>query len=335
MLDSKYNVIKNHIDLYDLFGYFIPGILLIFNFLFVRILVMNGFSYQSCNTTFLKVLHFLTMMNDAEWWVELLLFIICIAIIYLIGHIISSLSNLLVDKFLIKKISRYPYVKLFRLDKMNKEFSKGFYKLYFAIINILFVLMIFIHIPLFLLVPFIIILVGGTIIKAIISALLASKKISEKSIVKLNYFGRLSAYIFDFFSNHIEHNFGLSDKFDDEFISSFMQKFKKKFHNINVNSTNLYWLSYCYVLNSDSQLRNLVIHFLRLYGFIRNLSATFFMSSIYFFYLSKTCSFHVKELQITSFLFYSVFVFLLIRFYYLYYNYFSKSVFRSFYVITD
>lgn len=337
MTDTQFDLVKRHTDLYDVFGYFFPGILLLFNALIAIVLYKNKFSITRCYSFSTEIAEIFGKFNNTDWWIGLILFIFIIAVVYMLGHIISTISSLVIDKFLIKKISRYPYVKLFGFKKKREKIiSKGFYKFVFMLINFTF-LGLFFGMSLRYLKIIGLFIVFLMVVKAIVTERYRRKE-PPKECSFLWYLGLIMASPFDLISSFIEKNFGLSDKFDKSFINSYMKKFESQFGEVDTESTNFFWLSYCYVVNSNTHLKEIVTHFLRLYGFTRNLSASFLLSSFYYMYLSYRCI-SVNdvgyEFRMTAFAMYVLFILLLIRFYYLYYNYYSKFVFRAFYTLNE
>lgn len=137
---------------------------------------------------------------------------------------------------------------------------------------------------------------------------------------------------FNIFAHFIEHFVGLNESFDANFIQKYSEQFTKTFGlPLDKNTgTNIYWLSYCAVTNESEHLKNMLRHFLRLYGFARNLSTSFYI--VFLLVVLEVLFVNGNSLLMKTggILFFGLSFIMLTRYYYLYYNYYSKIVFRSF-----
>ncbi len=324
-------------DLYDIFGYIVPGLI----FLVFSITIMSVFDGDfPLKSQIFSKLHEISyeelkeLKDNVPWWVEVTLLISTISIIYIIGHIIASLSSLLIDKYLVKKIAGYPSQKLFNIP-FNLDFSIGFYKFMFLIINLYLVRLMFFSNP-----SRTEKILGGVVLTIIIigKLSLSTKKIQNNSKLqtRLDKFGLILSWPFNFIIHFIEKSFSLNESFNDEFIGNYKTRFKELFKlELETANTNIYWLSYCYVVEKNDHMKDIIRHFLRLYGFTRNLSTSFFLLFLMILSIKLHGSVHVYRLNVAASLSLLCSLILIIRYYYLYYNYYSKFIFRAFLYLSN
>jgi len=322
-------------DLYDIFGYIVPG--LVFLVSIILLIFYFGVDFPIKNeilshNNFLSLIELKGLKDNIPWWIEFTILITIIALVYTLGHIIASISSLLVDKYLVKKITGYPSQRLFKLP-YNQDFSIGFYKLLVFLINSYMLYLVFFGMPnLYFFYASLIIIAIIILIKIIISKPKKNEQdISTNKTNNLSKIGKAISIPFNFFVKFVERSFGLNDPFNANFISEYKVTFEKQFKmDIESAGTNLYWLSYCYVIDKNEHMREVIRHFLRLYGFTRNLGISFYLLFIYTLILRLSTNLHVYRLTWICIIFFVISVILLIRYYYLYYNYYSKFIFRSF-----
>ena len=153
---------------------------------------------------------------------------------------------------------------------------------------------------------------------------------------KLNVTGRILSIPFNIFIRWIEHAFTLNEPFDQLFIDNYNSRFIRIFNmDIYKAKTNLYWLSYAYVVEKNEHMKDTIRNFLRLYSFTRNISTTLFILYFTLIIIKLLVVKNVDYLIITfSLIILAVSSILLIRYYYLFYNYYSKFIFRAFYYLS-
>lgn len=145
-MEKEYKLNQSPFDLYDIFGYFAPG--LVFT---ISLSIFLGYLPNQSLSGYL--IHLKTLLKwvtiNKVWWLDTLFFISSIAIIYIIGHLISSISSLLIEKYILKKASGYPYEKLFRLKPSSRlhQFSRGYYKFMIVIVNLYLLRLLFAKFP--------------------------------------------------------------------------------------------------------------------------------------------------------------------------------------------
>lgn len=323
-------------DLYDVFGYIIPGLV----FLLLNYLVIDVFIEEfPLKSEFLYRLHdigyreLIEIKESVPWWLELTLLISTICMIYISGHIIASISSLIIDKYLVKKIAGYPSQRLFNLTHRN-NFGKGFYKLLFFIINLYLIRLMFFANPdkleLQILFLFSISLIGFKIF-------LTNFKTKNGNFHRLReQSGSIMGAPFNALVHFIVRSLGLNEAFSSEFIEEYKKKFERVFKlSFETAGTNVYWLSYCYVLEKNEHMRDVIRHFIRLYGFTRNLGTALFLVFILTLIIKLNGTIHHYRLNMIAIISIASLVILTIRYYYLYYNYYSKFIFRAFYYLDE
>jgi hypothetical protein len=331
---EKETKISNPFDLYDIFGYIIPGLIFIF---FATIILQSFAEELPIKSELLNKLHanftldYLKILKDSmPWWLETTILIALIAFVYIAGHIIASISSLLIDKYLIKKMSGYPSEKLFGITH-RALYNRGFYKLLFMLINLYLLRLMFFCKPnlYFEIIPVTIFFLSIIGIKIKQSDIRINQ---EKEDPKFDKIGKIMSYPFNIVVHFIERMFGLNEKFNQEFIDEFKYRFEKKYSiTVEKSGTNLYWFSYCYVVDKNEHMRDVIRHFLRMYGFTRNLSTSFFLLFLLALSIKVSGTVHIHRLSIFAYSFLIISILLMIRYYYLYFNYYSKFIFRAFY----
>jgi len=356
---------------YDFFGYFLPGFVFIFSILFYEYLCVNdkaNFEHYYFLNFFRLQINFINL-NQKIWIYPLVVSLIDIFIIYIVGHIISSVSSLFIDRILIYKAYGYPYEFLLTVEKEkdqssifshSEEFIKNrfspekrsFYSHYFYTsvyfyINLFFIYLFsknFIHLQSRLIdYLFIVILLFLLITKIVIETKFYKNKL--KRIIP-NYIKNIFIFIFrvllplpySIFSSTLSKYLNTQRGFSEEFINLYKNNFKKIFKNLDPEkqSTNNFWLPYCYILKESPEHSELLTNWLHLYSFARNISTSFYLVFLYIL-INYIIKFYSVPANIThNFIYilplinFLLSILMLIRFYYLYVNYYTKFLFRSF-----
>lgn len=114
---------QNPFSLYDFLGYFVPGALVIYLYLFVN--------YIKTNSVTFKISEFLACTSDLK--LEQFLFFVIIS--YAVGHLINFISSITVEKYANWKYD-YPSKYLLGFEK-NKYWTKGIGNLWRILLPIL------------------------------------------------------------------------------------------------------------------------------------------------------------------------------------------------------
>ena len=106
-------VLRIPFSTYDVLGYIIPGVTLLgCTFLYEYWLRIHG---VRLHTPVYSLLQLATALERHQWAVSFLYILGGLCGTYVVGHIVSSLSGLLIDRLFVYKGHGYPYVGLLRL----------------------------------------------------------------------------------------------------------------------------------------------------------------------------------------------------------------------------
>lgn len=339
-----------------MFGYLIPGatfFLAIYFFEFWTNQVLAGkesklnlFVYTVINVGWKNV-------SGDSWPLHAIFFLIIVLVSYIAGHVISSISSFVIDRVLIHKGYKYPYQILLKINNNNSDYSRGFYKGLIFWCNLL-LLLLYLDIS-----PYLA-LANSPCISSIINKLIAlilmyitlaiviklliskSKKIKSEPIKKfMNSFLRYFALCYDVITKMLAGFHKSREPFDDHFIEKYKQSFLKNFKLSSEDAgTNNYWFSAFYIAQKSPTLSALLTKWREIYGFARNLSTAFFLAFLYCLvslYYHQLIGVPVFPDNFSTFFlplsYFFLSLIMLSRYYYLYFCYYSKSVFRIFYFL--
>jgi hypothetical protein len=132
---SDIRYIKIPFTLYDLFGYLLPGLLFFALFPITydlsKIIDIASEYIKTgnyCEKSFL-LLQIRDTLSISPW----LLLFYCILIAYLVGHIIATLSSLILERIFVEKFLKYPAANMFGIRKYQGWFENVIFK----VINII------------------------------------------------------------------------------------------------------------------------------------------------------------------------------------------------------
>jgi len=334
MKDDVFEGTKIPFNTYDFFGYLIPGASFLFINLMLDLWARGHFrilSKEKIHTPFLTVGQLLLKHNiNSGELINLLYILIGVLLAYIAGHIVASISSFSIDRFLLRNGLQYP-LKTFiygAVDGQDPQFkSKS------DIVKQLFVLWNLGLVSFFIFLANyenFYLLYQKTYSRYLIFLLITL-------IVILLIFKRFSR-LFDFGASAVSRYFGLTGG---RLNSEVKEAFKKKIEASNVikhaeaETSDMYWYAFTYVSKNCSLSGNMLMNWLHLYSFARNLSTAFYMSFLYSITIicchlclgsaipDDTSFFICIGLYIASFI-------MLGRFYYLYASYFTKYLIRAF-----
>lgn len=285
---------------YDIFGYLFPG--------FACLSIIYLFEYKINPTPdgqtiiYTPVANFITeslqsvSSNNiaAQFLLVFMLFCLC----YALGHIIASVSSLLIDKILVYKGHGYPFNRILddcQIDDKNDQtfpassVSQQYHKGSWALFNIIFVLFIITYwmkwIAWFNCSAVIIlsIFVLMTIIKVLRQWRYLKKKKCVNSLIEyLEKLFLVPSVFYDLPRKLINNFFNYDKTFDEDFRREFQKKYYSTFKlKANTFDTNNYWMPYFHVANTSPVLYKLAVTWLKLYGFARNLSIAMLLAFLY------------------------------------------------------
>lgn len=378
-MDAEFSkeTVKIPFNTYDLFGYFIPGAVLLLAVYFFELL----FWWKHIIPTDLH-LPLLTVINEAgnliidkkNWVVSAIFLIVLVIIVYAVGHIISAISTFLLDRVLISKGYGYPYESFLKIEKSEDEklYRRNFYKGLFFWVNLYLLLYYYFYKGVGAIYnifyphpnainPIVVFVYWYIIIMVSFKFFISSKRIednpklprflrnilmkikdwlsSQKTIIPMKVFASPYNLLSRFLSGFVGSK---KPEFPEEFINQYKKYFS---HNFKLESdkadTNNYWLSKCFVAHHSPSLNAMLVNWLHMYSYARNLATSFYLAFIYCFasLVFQNQSFRFSNDPLILFYLPVFFFFLslvmLIWYYYLYFSCYSKFLFRAFYFLNQ
>ncbi len=334
---------KSQIDMYDVFGYLVPG------FLVVSSIALSVGYWHSID---LKQIFYLIKDLRAGQFVSLL--ILGLVFSYIVGHVVATISEIVYDRIFVEKIFGYPYESLFRKKDTKKRIfliKKNFYRSILSIIYFCSLVIIFnpvIDIPKEEIYSTVFVLsfafVFLLLLKWIENWVERKEKYGFKILKENTAISRLLSIMMWLFScvffllsipfqllESIIRNFlGLDRQFPEKVIDKFKERF---YDSMGLEfsfklGTDIYWMTYWYVTEHSPYIRDRLYKFLSLYGLARNSSVALYLSAIIMSIPSYFGETGIHSIILCAFFLFLSFV-MSIRYYYLYYNYYSKSLYRS------
>src|SRR4030042_4748837 len=156
---------------YDVFGYFLPGLAFILSVLAFEYSVNDKLVYLNANKTgadsiavatqpctvangdsipevneqipyflflnFNKLFGKMYEENQPNFVYLILFLIVTIVLCYFMGHIISAVSSLFIDRIFIYKAYGYPFERFLKLQQVERFYSQDYYRACFFYINVL------------------------------------------------------------------------------------------------------------------------------------------------------------------------------------------------------
>lgn len=140
MENSSLSNIKIPINAYDLFGYLIPGLTFVVSSFLFEYYLLHRIDTSTIEGVFHKpfyTLAELVFFNGIadNWILSAFTIIVIICMLYVVGHILSSISSLFIDRILVSKGYGYPYEYLLNFKSVGDAYSSAFYKGVFMWLN--------------------------------------------------------------------------------------------------------------------------------------------------------------------------------------------------------
>ena len=321
------------IDSYDFFGYLMPG-LIVFLAAFV------AFQQIVSNCTQGRAI---TIIQESAAGLSTTVFSAASALIilgcYLIGHLSSSISSFFFDKMLVRNVLGYPFQMLLFDDNSNWDYRSSAYRAYISstLLSIFFYVFGF-------KIPIMVVTIDYSHLLYLLFALLILQGIN----------GQIFRHLPVALSSNTTHwmhlvykivavPFWLSEFFAVQFLGltktfppAVKDRIQDKFNSIfkmplsATLASESYWAVYWYVTSSNQYLRIKIDKWLVLYGFMRNTSCAALLASIILSVPSRNYGITSEFNGLAAkFLYISARVFSF-RYYYLYFGYYTKTIFRAF-----
>jgi hypothetical protein len=313
---------------YDFFGYLVPGgSVLLCVYLFEHTLISAP--YTGARVPVLHVLEMITewLSPGMTFGKSLLAFTCLLIMAYVVGHVVALLSALFVDRVFVTRTYGYPYERLFSKADFAKGWTLRPEKRWLGVKKQEWYAALFL---------FVVLSVGMQQFlrpwKWWMTLLaVASPVIIGVVVIPLRRW--------------MQSTFSGSTVFNTEFADDFGKRFDhvmKVRYDLDEPSTNIYWLAACYVLNGLERFASMLNNWLHLYSFLRNAGMAFYLAHLYMvvsIVLQPSVSEAVMSSSTSTLLLlligYLVLAILMaFRYYYVYFLYYSKFLFRAFVYLT-
>lgn len=327
-------------DLYDFFGYLFPGILFATNMMLVI--------YEIDKKYFNKI-YDISLKADGNFLLTLSFIIASIIIFYTLGHIIAALSHLIIDRMLIDGIEGYPMSYVLDLEKEDRYFLEGTFKLLFFFFNTLLLTPVILNKPyqtitIYIILGIIFILIiTRTIImmlrqnnKEKINDLL--NKINSKKLLNriwnysINIFWEAPLFIIDLIIGFLRRLTGIDRKFKKPMIKLFKENFNDRYGmDVEKIGSDSYWLPVLYGMGNNQTYYKLLNNWLYLYGYARNTCAAFYLTLfLVIIYSLININVNLYGMKLHLLIMWIIAAILGIRYWVLYSHYYTKAVVRIF-----
>jgi hypothetical protein len=339
----EFNELKKPFSSYDLFGYFTPGVVIIVGvYIHTRLFKITLLENLKC---------ILIPYWPSQWYEYAVFVFLGVLIVYVIGHLVASISSALIDSMLVRRMHGYPYQKLFSKyfpvgdnDQRRRLFAKTSFGVFFVGLFLLAIR----RAPLVLAEIALATSLMLMFLRMIYTILMDRKHSTVAGLIYWTscplwiLFGYPYWYIIKTFGALFRMNKPFADWFQDRFFQAFDRCFgvnpliddKEKHPPSNDRTyidSNCYWLTYCYVIDHSPESAKMIAGWLNLYSFARNTGMAFFLLFLYGAIIGRSESMRTNETccvwTITTG---ALSVAFTLRFYYLYYKYYSKHIFRAF-----
>jgi hypothetical protein len=318
-------------DFYDFFGYLFPG--------FTAILYLLAFYWFVYPGGLLWIISLVpTNYIHVSFY-----YISVIIVTYILGHAIATTSAIILDRMIVSGIFGYPHVNLFAISQGKRIYHEATYKYIFFLLNL------GVLIPLVIyniqiarsIIAMIATLIGLLAVFRILLEVLRPfikketiARISDKGAFRLYLMP--DKYIFTPIIGALRAITHTDMAFPRDFVSRYETIFKNQFRlEMRQANTEVYWLSYLRVTAGNPYHSALIKTWLHLYAFARNMSCVSYLAAsalaLWIFTNSDNSS-EVKLILLAAVV--SAWVFF-VRYWMLYYIYYSKSIYRIFYSIAD
>lgn len=288
-----------------------------------------------------------------------------LVIAYSLGHIIATISHIVVDRLLVSGILGYPMHRLLHLPKQSDHYKiKRSTSIYLFVVILMVLFPPLLHYHLGTLIPLddqncsdLSVLCNPCYYKwlfgalaffalfKIIHAFLAAEPFYARpsKFFKWPWFAKLTIvytwpaqHVFVPLIHVVETLLGTERQFPKALVREYSAKYKKRFGFEPAEAgTENYWLPFFQMNVSDPGAARLVFNWLHIYGFARNMAAACFITLAYVLYKLHRLEGgegDYKLMLVVYVLNFYLMVFFLVRYWLIYSTYFSKSIIRAFVV---
>ena len=298
MDNDKQNI---KVDTYDFFGYLIPGFILFMALVILHLPVIN-----------FQVSNFTCIINaKIETYQFIVIVFIVLVMSYIFGHVVASIASFIFEKLIIKNLLKYPYsVQLEIPQNQSQHTNNCFFKIALLLsITSMFIVCIF---PSKLLSHF-----TTLLISLFVLSILCKTNAIHKIIQFI--FTPVDKLVLDVLKRPLP--LSTIDRLRNKFQSDYSIQPTQEL------GSEIFWAIYWKVVQNDIYIKGKIDKWLVLYSFMRNLGCALLMAAIVLV-LRQYIWGESLILKVHSCVMVSFSIILTIRYYYLYYNYYSKSIFR-------
>lgn len=359
-MDATLKDAKSPFTPYDVLAYLIPALACVASVQYYEFVIAQHIPKDKLHAPLQHIAEWLASFpcKDAAasgWALQLLVLLGVVGSFYVIGHIIASVSELVIDRLLVHKGIGYPREHLLDVhDKPGKVISRPFYQGFCFWLNVIpvafYIRTIFPGARFVidaLLYPVIVGVVVVVILKLLVSGLTAPK-CKVESRIRASIVWHRTSYLFFWGVRYLFAGLTIpigilfrtlmqtQRGFDAKFQTVFRQRYESIFAmDVTTSESNTYWFPYIYIAVHSERLNKIILNWLNLYSFMRNLS-----TALYFAFIYTTVSLYkmadllppgegLCALYLPAALFAASMIALL-RFYYLYACYYTKFLYRAF-----
>lgn len=353
---------------YDFLGYVAPGgTLLLAVYLFERWCrdiqgpVLETAKLHTPMWTMTSVLR----PGSSDWVLQVLFLAALLAVCYVTGHVVASVSSLAIDRVFIGKGYGYPMFSLLGFeesDTRRNPISGAYYRGLFFWLNLYLILRYF---ALFLEGPTRLLKIttfsevaavaaGYLILISVPIKVIATSQFAAEGTLRRKFatsragsvitsascfLVRAWAWLYDHVAETVSRYLFTREPASPEFTKLYCECFSHRFQlKAATAGTNNFWFAYMHMMEKSPTLGAIATNWLRLYAFARNLSAAFYLFFLYTFFWLWLHSSAIKDWEAyrTGILLalplggFALALIMLTRFYYLYASYYTRFVFRSF-----
>jgi len=303
---------------YDIFSYVIPG-----STALLCVYLFEFWCHANIHSAVRTPLYSLFAVNSVNYFkdnlaLSALYLLALICVVYVSGHIVSSVSSFALDRIYTAKGHGYPFETLLLLSKQGgsrKDDSKGFYQGFFFWFNTYLALRFvsFLHDSRILrtAITFTEILLTVAIALKVIIGIYRSKRsrfIPDEEALEQTFLKKPAiifarsifpqakkaanfflVYMFPLFYNIIsrfaQHHLRTARPFSSTFIESYRQFFFESFdvHPEEAGSNN-FWFCRLFITDQSPIFDRYLIYWLHIYSYARNLATSFYLAFIYCFW---------------------------------------------------
>lgn len=323
------NDLRKTFTLYDIFGYLVPGVAIITG-VYVHVKTFGG--YQEIE----NLIRTLFWNWPSTWFEFATLLVLACVLTYMIGHLVASVGALIIDRMLVERLNGYPFEKLFdkvlfvdQKQQKMRRMAQAEHCLMLTSGILLSICSISVWWVYGLLLIAATILVLGALYSAFVDHGMPKAAIWLYRIVSpvvwpasrsVHCVLRLLVYVFQMHRSFPE-------RFQHEFVKTYQRIFGFPPDKME---TQVFWLPYAFVVEHSPLSQRLIQNWLHQYSFARNLSTAFLLLFTYGALCMRIWGAGSGGYLAWAIIIGGATLAFGVRYYYLYYNYFSKYVFRSF-----